>query len=225
MPSSGPAKRRRPGQGPGKRPSARASNADQREAAERERLRQERRDERRRAEDIARLHRRRRWVLRQVALAALAVTTTGAALFFLLRPDPEVAGVERPSSAGRTHVAVGVARYDTATPTSGDHPTRAPVCGTTTEPLDPELAVHALEHGVVVVWYQADLADELRGPLDDLADEWDSHVIVSPNDDIDDKVVATAWNRRKAFAGPGEDVRDFVDTYRRRGPEREACPS
>jgi len=41
-----------------------------------------------------------------------------------------------------------------------------------------------------------------------------------PHPDIDAPVVATAWNRRKSFDQPGGDVREFVDTYRRRGPER-----
>ena len=73
------------------------------------------------------------------------------------------------------------------------------------------------------LWYQPPLVEELREPLLEILRERDSHWILSPNPDIEDPVVATAWNRDKAFDGAGDDVLEFVDTYRGRGPERVAC--
>jgi len=144
----------------------------------------------------------------------------GFVLFNELRPGPELAGVERPSSNGRGHV--DGATYATATPTSGAHSSSSPRCGVSPTPLDPALAVHALEHGVVVLWYDAartDIALELSA----LANTWDSHVIVAPSNLLSDPIVATSWNRIKAYPEFVDEIDEFVETYRQRGPERVPC--
>ena len=51
----------------------------------------------------------------------------------------------------------------------------------------------------------------------------ESHVIVAPNAEIAEPLVATAWNRLKTFDEAGPDVADFIDAYRRRGPENVIC--
>lgn len=178
-----------------------------------------------------RTHRRQRRrarfgrMARRLAVVAAIMAVALVAGWYLVRSSPELAGVERQPDLGRRHVAAPEPiSYDTPTPTSGTHRPGAPECGVYTTPLPPELAVHGLEHGAVVLWYQADRAD-LGSALVDLASEWDSHVIVSPNTEIDDAVVATAWRRLKTYDDVSDDVRDFVDTYRRRGPERVDCPN
>lgn len=183
----------------------------------------QRRLERKEREAAVRRRAARHRRIRNMGLLAVVVAGLGAGAWLLLRFDPEVAGVERPRNQGRDHVPAEQATYDTPAPTSGPHPATAPSCGATSTPLDLGLAVHALEHGAVVVWYQPELEDELREPLLEILREWDSHWVLSPNPGIDDPVVATAWNRRKAFAGAGDDVREFVDAYRGRGPEQVAC--
>lgn len=188
-----------------------------------EQAKRERRLERQRQEAAVRHRAARRRRLRTVALAAAAVLGAAAGAFFLLRPDPEVDGVMKRSTDGRDHVTG--ATYDDATPTSGDHSASAPACGRTSEPLAADLAVHALEHGVVVVWHRPDLDDDARAAAGEVLREWDSHWILSPNPGIETPFVATAWNRLKAFDEPGPELREFVDTYRRRGPERVDCPT
>lgn len=131
--------------------------------------------------------------------------------------------MERLSSQGDDHVAAP--QYDTSTPTSGDHPLQAPACRSYAEPLELGLAVHALEHGAVLVWYDAARADELRPELEAIADRWDSHVVLSPNTAHDTPIVATAWNRLARYEEAGDDVAAFIETYRRRGPERQPCPT
>ncbi|MDE0805672.1 MAG: DUF3105 domain-containing protein, partial [Acidimicrobiales bacterium] len=114
------------------------------------------------------------------------------------------------------------ASYDTDIPTSGAHASQAPACGTYREPLDLPLAVHALEHGAVLLWYDAarpELADELVAETEG----FDSHVVVSAHPALDAPIVATAWNRRKAYEPGDSEIAEFVDTYRRRGPERVEC--
>lgn len=170
----------------------------------------------------ARAQAARRRRIRNVTLVTLAGVLMAVGLYLMLRPDPEVAGVERPSNEGREHVEASAARFDTPAPTSGPHPATAPACGSASGRLDAGLAVHGLEHGAVVVWYRPD-DDERRSELRELLSEWDSHWILSENPDIDSPVVATAWNRRKAFDRSGNDLREFVSTYRKRGPEDVSC--
>lgn len=164
---------------------------------------------------------RKRKARRREKLVAVAIILPIGLLGWLaLKPGPELPGVERPSNDGRGHI-VG-ATYAEAAPTSGRHNGSAPGCGLYQTPLAADQAVHALEHGTVVFWYdsaRSDLADELTGVLD----EFDSHVIVSPNENLDAPIVATAWNRRLELDDVGETARAFAETYRRRGPESVAC--
>jgi len=172
-------------------------------------------EERRHRERKARLRR-----IRNAAMGLVAVAVLAGGGWLAFRPDPELAGVIRPTNRGGGHVAA--ATYDSPTPTSGPHDARAPRCGTYREPLDPALAVHGLEHGAVVLWYDAgrpELAEELVGATD----EWDSHVIISANRNIDRPVVATAWGRIKAYDAVDPEITEFVRTYRQRGPERQPC--
>ena len=183
----------------------------------------ERRLERQRAAAEAKRRAARRGQVRRAAAAVVAAVAVLAVGWFVVRPDPEVAGVVRPENRGRGHVAQ--ATFDSPTPTSGRHSASAPPCGTMSQQLPPELAVHALEHGAVVVWHRPDLADAERIAIRDVLSEWDSHWILAPNDQIDEPVVATAWNRLQAFDASADGLAEFVETYRRRGPERVDCPA
>ena len=183
----------------------------------------QRRLERQRQEAAARRRALRRAQARRIALAVVALLVVGIGGYFLFRPDPELAGVERLSSQGQDHVEAP--QYDTSTPTSGDHPLQAPPCQSFPQPLEPGLAVHALEHGAVLGWYDAGRAEELRPELEAIADRWASHVVLSPNTELDAPIVATAWNRLARYDEAGDDVAAFIETYRRRGPERQPCPT
>lgn len=173
--------------------------------------------EQRRAE--ARRARMRR--IRNLILVGAMALAIGLGVWVgFIRSEPELAGVDRPPNRGRGHVAN--ATYDSAVPTSGPHDARAPDCGTFPEELPPALAVHALEHGIVVLWYDADqphLADDLLAATS----EFDSHVIIAANEALDTDVVATAWNRRAAYGASDPKITEFVRTYRQRGPERVSC--
>lgn len=187
-----------------------------------------RREERQRLEAEARAQAARKARLRKVALGSLggiaAVALAVILVVSLTGSSPEVEGVERPPELGRDHLEQGeAANYPTATPTSGPHATGAAPCGVYSSPLPLEFAVHDLEHGVVVVWYRPDLENDLLPSLRTLISQWDSHVIVSPNPGISDPIVATAWNRLKRFDTVEPGLAEFIDTYRKRGPEAVAC--
>ena len=192
------------------------TDADHRERAERRQAHHEQ-------EASIRAHRQRRpraWTVGISVAVAAAVGSAGYVIWNELQPGPELADVEKPHDDGRGHV-VG-ASYSSDTPTSGAHDSRAPRCGLYSTPLEPSLAVHALEHGAVVLWYQID-RPELAVELAEVADEWDSHVIITPSATLDEPIVATAWNRRKTYTEVTTDLADFIDTYRRRGPEQVSC--
>ena len=210
--------------------SKRAKAAKAKRAEERKALtdadhkdRAERRQAHHQHEVSIRAHRQRRsraWTVGIGVAVAIAVGSIGYVVLNALEPGPELADVEKPHDDGRGHV-VG-ASYSSDTPTSGAHDSRAPRCGVYSTPLEPSLAVHALEHGAVVLWYQID-SPELAVDLAEVADEWGSHVIITPSTTLDEPIVATAWNRRKTYTEVTTDLADFIDTYRRRGPEQVSC--
>lgn len=189
---------------------------------EAEEAKRQRRLERKQQQAVARRRAALRKRIRNIGIAAVIAVVVIVGAFFAFRPDPEVEGVVKPPDRGRGHTAN--ATYDTDTPTSGPHDASAPRCGPASQGLALPLAVHALEHGAVVVWHQPDIDEELRGDALDILREWDSHWILSPNPGIDEPFVATAWNRLKPFDEAGEGLREFVDVYRNRGPERVDCP-
>ena len=135
-------------------------------------------------------------------------------------PSAELADVERPPDSGRGHVEA--ASYQDGSPTSGAHSAAAPRCGAYSSPLPRDLAVHGLEHGTVVLWYDT-TNPNLGSELSALMATWGSHVIVSPSSELDAPIVATAWNRRMRFSEVSVEVEEFIDTYRNRGPEKVAC--
>lgn len=170
--------------------------------------------------EVVRRRRQRLRRARSIGGGALAIVVVGMGAWWAFRPPPEVDGVERPPNLGRGHITG--ATYGDFTPTSGAHSAAAPSCGVYSEPLPLDGAVHALEHGVVVLWYQAGLP-ELGADLVSATSGWDSHVIIAPSDSISAPIVATAWNRRKHFSAADDGLEEFVATYRKRGPESVPC--
>jgi hypothetical protein len=186
-----------------------------------------RRDERKAAEAKAKQQAARKRQMRTalaVAVGVVVVAAVGVALYPRFVPQ-ELAGVTAPRNEGRTHVATGEAvAYATATPTSGPHTPGSPRCGILGQQLPPELAVHALEHGSVVIWYQPGLDGDEVGELRAIVSRFDDRVILSPNGQLDQPIVATAWNRLKAYETADPEIVEFIDTYRGRGPENVRCP-
>ena len=187
--------------------------------------RQARREERRRREEEARQRAARRRRLRNWGIIAFVVLAAILLIFVSTRPKPEVAGVERTPDKGRRHLAASETYdYRDPAPTSGPHSEGASTsCGVLDSQPPLVESVHALEHGVVVIWYQPG-ETAIRDALADLVEKYDSHVLVAPNPGIEKPVVATAWNRRMSFDKVDSKLREFVDTYRKRGPEQVDCP-
>lgn len=184
-----------------------------------------RREERKAREESARRAKRRRQALITWGSVGVVLALIGLFVWSQVKPKPEVEGVEKMSFEGDDHLAQGAGyNYEDPVPTSGPHSPNPAPCNAFTQPVPLVRAVHAMEHGTVILWHRPDVDDEVRETLEDLRDQYDSHVIVSPNPDIEDAIVATAWRRRMRFENVENPLlAEFVDTYRKRGPEDIDC--
>jgi hypothetical protein len=155
-----------------------------------------------------------------------AVVVVGAIGFFIVDKATleELPGVSKQAYEGRDHAEPGEAvAYATATPTSGRHAASSPRCGIYSQQMPAEFAVHSLEHGAVVIWYQPSLASEEISGLEAIVNRFDDRVILSPNAELTQPVIATGWNRLKAYDGADPELEQFIETYRARGPENFRC--
>ena len=199
-------------------------SAEERAEAQRQREEALRRNrERRRAEQEAE-QRRKKWVglARKAALPVGGGIGVMAAALLLFGGNPELPDVIRVPEI-ETVVVVGdeVPEYDSPAPTSGPYAGGEVGCGVFTEQVPLPEAVAALRIGAVVVWYRPDVDP---APLVAIAEREGQDIVVSPNPEIDDAVVATSWNRRKAYDSPSDDeIAKFVSTYQGRGDESGEC--
>lgn len=161
---------------------------------------------------------------RKWALWALGGLTAVALILFIISDQPETVdlpddpnipeAVETFEVTDRSHVETAVV-YDQDPPVGGAHNPTWLNCGFYEDPVPNENVVHALEHGVVWITYDAarTQAEELE-VLRALAAE--PEVIVSPYQGLGDTpVVASAWGAQLRL-GSAIDARlpQFVDAYR-----------
>lgn len=124
--------------------------------------------------------------------------------------------VELPGVATYTpeagHVSTPV-EYQQTPPAGGRHDPAWLNCGTYTEPVRSENAVHAMEHGAVWVTYRPDLpkaqVDKLKSAMPE------TFGVLSPHPDLTAPVVASAWGRQLPLTGPDDPrLAEFIRTYR-----------
>ncbi|KLL12054.1 MULTISPECIES: DUF3105 domain-containing protein [Protofrankia] len=144
-------------------------------------------------------------------------------------------GVVNDASRGNTHVAANeTVNYDVAPPSSGNHDAdplpdayrfyeRIPK-------LRIERAVHNLEHGFVIGWYDPKLPDDQVTALRAAAENAGERFIALPwerGDFPEDKhFVLTAWDRTQRCATVSESViKEFVSTYANPDPAGAAWDS
>lgn len=126
-------------------------------------------------------------------------------------------GVVEYDELSRNHVD-GPVSYPQNPPVGGDHAQAWMSCGAYSETVDPAMAVHSLEHGAVWLAYNPGIPTEDVDVVRALASD-NGFVLVSPVEDMDSPVVATAWGRQLA-----QDSVDlprlsaFVDTFAQ-GPQ------
>jgi hypothetical protein len=95
-------------------------------------------------------------------------------------------------------------------PTSGPHQPGRELAGAVDEPLSRPVQVGQLEAGKVLIQYREPLDDDT---IDDLV-ALDERVVVAPNPDLREPIVATAWGNKLECSEVGlADLRDFVDSF------------
>jgi Protein of unknown function (DUF3105) len=182
---------------------------------------------------------RRRSFLAVAAVVVLVIVVAAAVLNLLVGKgglDKEASALKDypyqelqmfpPDPGGRTHIPSGQPyNYNSNPPTSGPHTSAVATPGVHEEPVPKETAVHNMEHGQVVVWYNCNapqplnadacntLKQSLAGVVSD-ALERNKRVVMTPYSDMDHTIALTAWQFLDAFDQfDGQRVRTFVDTF------------
>ena len=133
-----------------------------------------------------------------------------------------------PDPAGRNHFPPGQTYddYNSNPPTSGPHASVPAPPGISDLPVPKETAVHNMEHGQVVVWYNcgggpqplgeagcSELRDEL-GVIVTEANEGGKRVLMTPYADMGERIALTAWQFLDAFDDfDAQRLRTFIDTF------------
>jgi len=125
---------------------------------------------------------------------------------------PAEYGVHMFEDQGRAHIAAGevFTGYNSRPPTSGPHGP-ALSWGIRNTPVPVESAVHNLEHGGVVIWYNCDggpqpldeaACDQLLRDLSDLVKprvDDGMYIVLAPYAMIENRIALTAWQYLDAF--------------------------
>jgi hypothetical protein len=124
---------------------------------------------------------------------------------------------------GNTHTDQPV-EYEANPPTSGDHFPVPAEDGVYTDQPEIEQLVHSHEHGRIVIQFDPNVPDSVKGDLKALYDEDPYHMILTPNaTDMPYEVAATTWTRTLGCPQMNEEafdaIRAFRDEYRDEGPE------
>ncbi|MDC0706647.1 MULTISPECIES: DUF3105 domain-containing protein [Priestia] len=126
-------------------------------------------------------------------------------------------------SEGRKHTKEKVT-YKTFPPTSGNHNPTPADYGFYKSPVPFENLVHSLEHGDIVIYYNASLLkkNELK-QLKELSEiiYKGSGIEVVPNSQIKEAVVLTAWTKMLNLQSFNEKkIKQFIYDYIYKGPEK-----
>ena len=142
--------------------------------------------------------------------------------------DPRLQSFDDPSTLPeQQHLTPGTVftDYTTIPPVSGPHDPFPLQCGIYTSEQPYERALHAMEHGAIIIYYdpattpaanQAQL-EEIGGDL--LRDG--KRIIVMPHANIGAPIVVTAWARKiELTTVEAPTIRDFANAFENQAPER-----
>jgi hypothetical protein len=156
---------------------------------------------------------RRPWGL--VVLAAGLVAAAGIG-YFAFRAQADLPGT-RFADQGNRHIAtadVPHEPYNSDPPTSGPHLPYIAPWGIHTRPIPPELQVHNLEDGGVLVQYSCDCPDVVA-QLQEIVRKYDRFVILAPYPTMKGRIALTAWTRLETMETvDARRITRFIDAYR-----------
>ena len=159
-----------------------------------------------------RLPRRQRMLLAGTAVAFAAVVV----VYFAYRAQANLPGAQMPDQ-GHLHIATPETPhepYNSDPPTSGPHLPYVAPWGVHARPISPELQVHNLEDGGVLVQYSCECPD-LVAKLRAIVQKYDRYVILAPYPPMKSTIALTAWTRIDTLTelDEGRVVR-FIERYR-----------
>jgi hypothetical protein len=159
------------------------------------------------------LRTRRRWTAVAVAAAVVVAIVVG---YFAYRAAADLPGT-RFSDQGNKHIpSAGEPHdaYNSDPPTSGPHLPYIAPWGVHTRPIPPELQVHNLEDGGILVQYSCD-CPELVSKLKAIVQKYERQVILAPYPSMKSKVALTAWTRLETLDEFDEKrITRFIQAYR-----------
>src|SRR5438445_4620502 len=135
----------------------------------------------------------------------------------------EVEGTVLYDIVSRTHIAQGTpgTDYNSNPPSSGNHWPSPAAKGIYDNPLSDEQAIHNLEHGYIWIAYKPDIGDDAKNKLKEIVKGDDWKIVMTPRDANETKLALVAWGRvLKMDDVDAEKVKNFIKTYRNRGPEK-----
>jgi hypothetical protein len=94
-----------------------------------------------------------------------------------------------------SQAAIASARYNSTPPTSGPHFPFVIAPGIYPDPIPDGLALHAMEHGHIVVRYAAGIPGPDLEALQRLAKRYSRDLILAPYPNLSTPIVLTAWAR------------------------------
>lgn len=167
-----------------------------------------------------------------IGIGALIVVGLIAIVVFALLSSGTSETVGEPQAMdGRTHIATGTpgGPYSSTPAASGPHwdPTQVLNWGVYQTPQIQERAIHNLEHGGIVIWYQADqvTADQIAA-LENYTRSWNGteryKVLVSPwsGSDFGHPIAVVAWTWLLYLDEVDPDLMDqFIDQHYGQAPE------
>ena len=142
--------------------------------------------------------------------------------------DPRLQTFDDPSTLPeQQHLTPGTVftAYTTIPPVSGPHDPFPLQCGIYNREQPFERALHAMEHGAIVIYYDpAATPESVQAQVDEIGGDLlrdGRRIIVMPHANIGSPIVLTAWARKLALTTvETATIRDFANAFENQAPER-----
>lgn len=137
----------------------------------------------------------------------------------------EVEGTQVFKAVSREHIQAGTDGfgYNSNPPSSGPHWPSPAKNGVYDAALRDEQLIHNLEHGHIWISYKSDAPDEVKTKLKEIVEKDSWKIVLEPRDANDSMIALVGWARVLKLESLDEQrIKDFISTYRNRGPEKTA---
>jgi hypothetical protein len=156
---------------------------------------------------------RRSLTLVGAAVALVAAVVVG---YFAYRAQADLPGRVM-ADQGNLHIqstAMPHELYNSDPPTSGPHLPYIAPWGVHTRPIPPELQVHNLEDGGVVIQYNCE-CPELTAKLRAIVEKYERQVVLAPYPTMKSRIALTAWTRIETLDDVDvKRITRFIEAYR-----------